>query len=197
MAEIIVGVVVGLLTGVASSFGVWWFLSHAATANLRLAPQLAHAGPGDYRVRLANVGSRAALEVRLVVQLWIPNLEAGTPRSVIYLKDLFLPVLPPNTYSWHSVRTDTMPTEVFQMYGDLLPGDLVSSWRSAAPTDFGPVFDLDPDGGVSIRIFAFGTDQFSGSRVAVDTEIFRGDVREGVFAKDSLEIDPPVEVNDI
>jgi uncharacterized membrane protein YhaH (DUF805 family) len=178
---IVLGVVIGLVTGGASSAAVWYWLYHRMAPKLEWAPRIAHfideKGIEHDRVYLANTGKRDAIDVRYRIRLRIPEHVPGAEYSTVDIWIGQLARIRPMSETERPFFWDIEPWHMpEEFYKGRFSEEMVKGLGNRI--SFSQFLEHFGDNKPVVRLQAFASDSFSGSRTLATLDLSEADVEE-------------------
>jgi hypothetical protein len=179
-------VAVGLLTGIAASLITWWLLTFAIRPKLALSPNIAVAGPNDFRIKFQNVGSRDAHDVSVSIYLMFAGSAPDDLPTGLCLRSRWLPTLrsrkaPRGQEWWSRIRPEDVSAGQLQAYKELLPPKDFLAISTNQGFDVLGLLNSVPPGGLWIEARVSAADHISNSRSTVDRTYQATDFCSGEF----------------
>lgn len=185
---------IGLLGGFGLSFSLWWLLNHYLVPNIAFAEELSRrpinydGQPYRHQFAFKNIGKRAVINVRLKARLRIidPKKRGSTIKNYydIHLSNNELFQLKPGTMRFMSVNFH----ESKSLDARILDRE-INKKRKDMKLTLDDVFDVYPDASLFIELIA--TDIYSSATKVFESKSYcKGDVRNGIFRKGCLDVQP-------
>lgn len=190
-ASVIVSVVVGVTTGVASSFAVWWFLTRRLRPRVTICPTLAvfRSLTRDIvmtQFRIRNDGRRPAHDVSVSVSVRMSGLIRTGTAEWAPVRTWHVPVLLPDVALRWAVPLHRSELLV-NAYLRRLPLSLRRTYQETGRVPADEL--LRAVDGSSLRVSVFATDSYSKSREYFEQSFTSSDLRLGRFVSKSCDHD--------
>jgi len=184
-------IVLGFILGGFASFSAWWFVAHFVVPSLSFSKAISKRTISDsdatrvqYRIKMANAGRRAIIDVELFVRAYLhvsPDTRTITVVNIT-LSQPRLPLMPKGGLS-KVIKLLPEQTEQFSRYP--FPQDIRDKYACGTLL-LEDILALDSK--ARLQIIAFGYDSFSGSRRLWQQEYRGTDVHTRLFRSGSLEL---------
>lgn len=189
--------IIGIISGVVSSFLVWWILFHFITPLIRFSEKISKQSSSNsttgwiYRIKFENAGRRGIVDVELYAKLSVRGLNPQRPRNleITYLPVSFggrIPLLQPVrfTHRRHLIRVDPNKAEEFKR--KIYPNNIQRKAEENKLT-LDDLLNLGTES--RLEIIAMGYDKFSKAhKVFVSKRYRKQDIVTAPFKKNSLEM---------
>ena len=197
--EILLSIIVSTLTGVATSYFVWWLTFKYWVPRIKFSdfisktPTNENASGYRYRIKFENSGKRNVIDVEVLIRLRIKGIRSGLPSNweVVYLPTSSLeykrvaivrpvaeeglrPVLEIKAYECDFFHKAFFPPAI--------------QTRSAAGTlTLDDILQLGTD--AEFQILVLGYDDYSGARKFFESKKYRSaDIKDGFYDINSLNL---------
>lgn len=142
---VVIGIVTGVLTGVASAALFWWWQAKLMRPKLILCPTIArYRLPDDkvdrYQIKINNGRRRLAIDLKVTVSIHLPDLVRTGSTETVTLHKSENPSL--NINVRHRIQPGRMPQDTKDRYLSYLPPHLAKSIRHGETVDLGEFFTL-------------------------------------------------------
>lgn len=196
-ANIAISAVVGTSTGLASSFGVWWYVTQRLQPSLQwvdhIESRTAESYTG-YRARLENSGGRSVYDVEITANLVIERLVPGERQTNLAFATRNLPVLRPTTDSepGHliNVGPQFLDPTVLRRRQPFVPQPLIDRLVRWEHVPLEELLNLGSNGWVEVT--AYSRDVFSGSRTVTTKTFGPNDILESPRPSHGPESEAPL-----
>jgi hypothetical protein len=182
------GIVLGVVTGIASSIIFWFLQFRVFRTKLKISPTIARytyvRGGIRNQLKIRNVSRRDVVEVSVTIRAILPGLVRPTSQTVITLGEWRRPVLKKRDEVQYQVRPEFMPEDEHARHTRNLPLEMVEAIKAAEPVDLIDFLNLAPES--YIEVYVFGTDAVSGARGFAAQRITAQEVRSGAFLPGSF-----------
>lgn len=180
---VVIGIVTGVLTGVASAALFWWWQAKLMRPKLILCPTIArYRLPDDkvdrYQIKINNGRRRLAIDLKVTVSIHLPDLVRTGSTETVTLHKSENPSL--NINVRHRIQPGRMPQDTKDRYLSYLPPHLAKSIRHGETVDLGEFFTLYP--GAFLVVSASAVDSFSGAGSFMQGKYYADSVKIGRFA---------------
>src|SRR5215467_14380656 len=133
-----VGIITGVLTGVASAALFWWWQAKLMRPKLLLCRtiayyRLAQDKADRYQIKIMNGRRRPAVDLRVTVSIHLPGLLRHGSVEILLINKFESPFL--DKAITYGIQPSHMPQDTQQCYLNYLPADLAGSIRSGEPVD--------------------------------------------------------------
>jgi hypothetical protein len=197
--DFIISVFVGIPLGAISSILGWWVLFHLLVPDLRFSTIISKIPHNEkesghrYRIRIKNIGKRAAIDLEVVARLQIQGIHDRTPyiwkQINLKIAGEKIPFVSKN--ATRVIRL--LPEETTEFNSSFYPEEINEKYRNGTLT-LEDLFKTGKDAYLQINVFAF--DEFSGSRKMFTSpkynakSIFNGKFKtlEYVYGKENIHI---------
>jgi hypothetical protein len=203
---IIIGFLVGLLTGILANGLFWWILNHKIVPCLRFSPDISKnsklptqldASAYSYRIKLENSGRRSIIDVEIIARLRFNSPSGHLPHNwhninipwthngdTKYQIPRLLP-LNNNNDVRHILTFLINDIDEFRestrYYDDI---KMKANQRTLILED---ILSLVPN--ATLQLIAFGYDEFSGVRkLFVSKQYTINDIKVGLFERNGLDV---------
>ena len=175
-------VAVGVLTGVISSFAVWYFVTQRLSPNLSWVDHLEERsadGYTGYRARLENRGKRPVYDVEITSKIVIDRLVPGERRTYLAFAPRNLPVVLPT--SSHepgrviNVGPIFLDPAVLRRRQPFVPVELIDRLERYEHVALQDLLRLGEGG--SVELTAYSRDVFSGARTLATVTLGLHDIQ--------------------
>jgi hypothetical protein len=161
-----IGLAIGFLLGLLSSFLFWLFTNRWLVPKIRWSPQISCIedaelqGVTKCRVKIMNVGRRAAVDFSATCLLRVPNAGTYGNTKMIQLRtlDVPLPYLAPGRSRVMSIKT----TGLDPVLTSLMSKKVAVLLNANPPTSLRELLTLIPEAEIEIHLTAY--DEVSGTR---------------------------------
>ena len=184
----VVGIVLGVVTGVAASVIFWYLQFRVFRTKLQISPTIArytHAQGGiRNQVKIRNSSRRDIVELSVTMRATLPGLVRPHSAAVITLGEWRRPILKRRGEVQYGVRPELMAEAEQARFARYLPLDMATAIAAAEAVDLIEFLGLSE--GSLIEVYVFGTDALSGAR-GFATQMFSArEVCPGEFLPDSF-----------
>ena len=178
-----VGIITGVLTGVASAALFWWWQAKLMRPKLLLCRtiayyRLAQDRADRYQIKIMNGRRRPAVDLRVTVSIHLPGLLRHSSVEILLIHKFESPFL--DKAITYGIQPSHMPQDTQQRYLNYLPADLAGSIRSGEPVDLEEFFKLHKE--AYLRVDASAMDSFSGASCLVRSKYGVESIKAGRFA---------------
>jgi hypothetical protein len=194
LSETILSNLIGVATGLGTSFFSWWVLFHVIVPRIQFSNKISkrkskdHAGY-DYRVKILNSGSRDIVGVECIARLIIDWEGKGN------WKAFYIPMNPAGERKTELPKIKKNGNRVLLLYVSLINsirnrGVVPDYIKSAAEEGTLGLEELFSLGTLSkLKVYISGYDEFSGARKVFESKFYSyKDIVDGTF--DKLEVIP-------
>jgi hypothetical protein len=166
VASIIVGIVTGVLTGLASAILFWWWQALLMKPKLKVSPTVARyilAGDAThrYQFKVINTARRAATNVRITVSARLPGLVREGSTEIIRIQEFDTQWFNKRGASLYRIQPSRMPPEMSTAYLKYFPEPLALAISTGTAVDLIDFLSLRPNS--KIRIDVSATDSIAGA----------------------------------
>ncbi len=189
----IVGIIIGIVTGAISSFGIWWLISRWLVPKIKFSEQISKTtqnGKTIYKFKFENAGRRKLLDLQLNIRFRVKGLENDSSWKAVSIpftkdKNEQIPVLSPiKQRGIRELRELLIFDAKFNQ--PCFPENIITKFENESLT-LEELFELGTEAQLQIHIFCF--DGYSGTRKGLTSKTYgKKDITEGKFSKDSLDI---------
>lgn len=198
MTEVLGSILIGLFIGVGTNLIAWWILFHYIVPKIHFSPSISKIPTKDnklgykYRIKIQNSGKRSIIDVELRARLSIQGLLdnpqhwnlVSIPLSRNTIVNKF-PIIKPaktKTSGWAIQIYINNVEEISQL--SIYSEDIIKKSKEESLL-LEDIMSIGSE--TSLQIFAFGYDEFSGSRKYFESKSYTiNDIKEGPF--DGLKI---------
>ncbi len=183
---------VGVLSGIASSYFIWWIISKFFVPDIKFSPTLSKIDTSNenykhkYRFKFKNSGIRNIIDIEIFAIMKVQGLRADRPNnSDIFHIPLFHNKVPYLEYG--KSRTFTLILNKANDFDvSYIPNALREKLKNNTIT-LEDIYDIREN--VFLQIHIFGYDEFSGSRKLFTSKKYtKEDIKFGFFMKGTMEI---------
>lgn len=197
MTELLGSILIGLLIGVGTNLIAWWILFHYIVPKIHFSPSISKIPTKDnklgykYRIKIQNSGKRSIIDVEFRARLRIKGLLDNPKHWKLVSIPLYgntivnkFPIIEPAKQKTSGWAIQIYLNNVDEFRNLPYPEDI----RKKSKEESLLLEDVMGMGSeTSIQIFAFGYDEFSGSRKYFESKSYTiNDIKEGPF--DGLKI---------
>jgi len=187
--DLLISNIVGLIIGLFTSFLTWWILFHAIVPKIEFAKDISKLPTDDdssgsrYRIKFANVGKRALVDIQVLARFSIKGLTR--PGNWVTIN---IPL------EWNGDTKAEMPrltkknnrvlrlfiSHALDLKRSTLYSQEIHDKANAETLTLEDLFSLGTES--SLIIWVFGYDEFSGSRKLFRSQDYKiTDIKEGRF----------------
>jgi len=186
-------IIIGVITGLISSFLVWWFLFHFLVPKIKFSEKISKTkenGKPTYKFKFENAGSRKLIDLQINIRFRVKGLENDPNWKVISIpfskdKNQQIPFLNP-AKDKNAIRELRPLLITDAQFKDNFPTNIVEKFENQTPS-LEDLFELGTEQRLQINIFCY--DEFSGTRKLFSSKNYeKNDIVEGKFDKNSLNI---------
>lgn len=188
-ANLGVSAAVSGLMGVLASYVFWLWVTRVLAPRIKYSEKISvndkwPGGPTKYRVKIQNVGRRAAVDFQAICVLRIPGVATGENYKLVKLRTLDVPL--PRLEHGHSriitIKTDGLNKRHVRDLPDPLP-----TWLNQSPA-VGLEKILNAFPGSEAILYLSAYDEVSGVRRSYRSRPYNaGSITRGYFKQDSVE----------
>lgn len=179
----LVGIVIGLITGVFASMLFWWWQAKILQPKVTICPTLARyksrEGKERCEVKLINSGRRSAADLLVKIHLIVPGLTGHGINQVFVLREERLPWLSPKEDWYYLIDPSQFSDRDRQDYEHFFFDSFGIPLRNL--TDVSMRKFLERCEGAVIKVFVAANDSFSGAAAFSKQEFELGDISIGAF----------------
>ena len=194
LSETILSNLIGVATGLGTSFFSWWVLFHVIVPRIQFSNKISkrkskdHAGY-DYRVKILNSGSRGIVGVECIARLIIDWEGKGN------WKAFYIPMNPAGERKTELPKIKKNGNRVLLLYVSLINSirnrgvvpDYIKSAAEEGTLGLEELFSLGTQS--KLKVYISGYDEFSGARKVFESKFYSyKDIVDGTF--DKLEVIP-------
>jgi len=187
-------IIIGVITGLISSFLVWWFLFHFLVPKIKFSEKISKTkenGKPTYKFKFENSGRRKLIDLQINIRFRVKGLENDPNWKVVSIpfskdKNEQIPFLSSakDTNAIRELRPLLITDAQFNQ--DNFPPEIVEKFGNQT-LSLEDLFELGTEQRLQINIFCY--DEFSGTRKLFSSKNYkRDDILEGKFDKNSLNI---------
>jgi hypothetical protein len=201
---VVIGIVTGVLTGIAAALIFWWWQARLMRPKITLCPTLAkYVRPYDnntrYQFKIINKSRRAAAYVRITISAVFPGLIYKNSRETIRIRDLDMHWFQGHSHRLFRVQPSRMIVESRDSYLKYFPNHIAVAINNGDNVDLIDFLNVRPNSILQIDVSA--TDPTTGAISHVQCRYTTQEIKIGRFRRDScehtgiFEAGPPAEVD--
>jgi hypothetical protein len=185
----IIGVVLGLATGVLASMLFWWWQAKLLQPKVAVCPTLTRYEVLDGRrvceFKVVNTGRRPAADIFIAVRLIVPGLISPGMNQVFKLREEGFPWLDKGEDQYFSISPSQLSDSDKKRYGQFFPKKIAEALTAGSEAEIAMWELLDACKDATVNVYLAASDSFSGARAFGKRTFQLSDVRDGAFLENS------------